>query len=139
MITREGHPILLVEDNPDDVELTRDALESNGIVNQLAVAEDGAAALAYLATADPLPRVVLLDLHMPKLDGIEVLKRMRADPRTRNVPVVVLTTSNEECDLIESYRSGANSYVRRPVAFGEFHQAVRTLGMYWLLLNEPAA
>lgn len=128
--------ILLVEDNPDDVELTRDVLEQHGIANPIVVASDGVLALEYLATADPLPRVVLLDLKLPRLDGLEVLKSIRADERTRSIPVVILTTSREDVDIIQGYRLGANSYVRKPVDFMEFHQAIRTLGLYWLLLNE---
>lgn len=131
-------PILLVEDNPDDVELTRDALRENRIANPLVLAHDGAEALAYLAQADPLPRVVLLDLKLPKVDGLEVLRSIREQPHLRGLPVVVLTTSREERDLVESYRLGANSYVRKPVDFVEFHDAVRTLGLFWLLLNETA-
>jgi two-component system response regulator len=131
-----AEPILLVEDNPDDVELTRDALTENKIANPLIVASDGAEALQYLETANPLPRVVLLDLKLPKIDGLDVLRAMRQNERTRDLPVVVLTTSREESDLVESYRLGANSYVRKPVDFVEFHDAVRTLGLYWLLLNE---
>ena len=132
--------ILLVEDNPDDIELTRDALSGNHIANQLIVKQDGVAAVEYLATADPLPRVVLLDLKLPKLDGIEVLRRVRSDPRTHLLPIVVLTTSTEDRDLRECYELGVNSYVRKPVDFMEFHEAVRTLGLFWLLLNEtPAA
>jgi two-component system response regulator len=129
-------PILLVEDNPDDVELTRDALAENRIANPLVVASDGVQALEYLKTADPLPRVVLLDLKLPKLGGLDVLRALRSDERTRNLAVVVLTTSREEVDVVESYRLGANSYVRKPVDFVEFHDAVRTLGLFWLLLNE---
>lgn len=128
--------ILLVEDNPDDVELTLDAFESNGIRNQVVVCNDGQQALDYLATAEVLPRVMLLDLKMPKVDGLEVLRRVRADARLSGLPVVVLTTSREDRDLVESYRLGANSYVRKPVDFNDFHEAVRTLGLYWLLLNE---
>ncbi len=133
----EGAVVLLVEDNPDDIELTRDAFEQNGIQNALVVVEDGQAALDYLVAADPLPRVVLLDLKLPKVDGLEVLRRLRAVERTRTLPIVIMTTSREERDLVESYRLGANGYVRKPVDFIEFHQAVRTLGMFWLLLNEP--
>jgi two-component system response regulator len=136
VIDSNTQPILLVEDNPDDVELTRDALAENRIANPLIVATDGAEALAYLATADPLPKVVLLDLKLPKVDGLEVLQKLRQDERTRNLAVVVLTTSSEESDLVESYRLGANSYVRKPVDFVEFHDAVKTLGLFWLLLNE---
>jgi two-component system response regulator len=129
-------PILLVEDNPDDVELTRDALADNGIANPLVVARDGVEALTYLHDADPLPRVVLLDLNMPRLGGIEVLRRMRAERRTRSIPVVILTTSDEERDLVDAYELGVNSYVQKPVGFGEFHDVVRTLGLYWLLHNK---
>lgn len=141
--------ILLVEDHPDDLELTRRALAEQGIGNEIVVARDGVEALDYLFgrgawkerdTASQ-PQVVLLDLKLPKMDGIEVLRAMRADPRTRMVPVIVLTSSREERDLVESYGNGANSYVRKPVDFTEFREAVKSLGMYWLLLNEapPAA
>ena len=129
-------PILLVEDNPDDVELTRDALAQNHIANPLVVATDGVEALEFLSTAGPLPRLVLLDLKIPKIDGLEVLRRIRAQDRTRDLPVCMLTTSSEESDLIASYRFGCNSYVRKPVDFVEFHEAIRTLGLFWLLLNE---
>jgi two-component system response regulator len=137
--------ILLVEDNPDDQELTLRALKANNILNEVVMAQDGAEALDYLfgegsyAGRDlaVMPQVVLLDLKLPKLDGLEVLQRMRADERTRLVPVVILTSSKEERDLVNGYRSGANSYVRKPVDFAEFREAVRQLGLYWLLLNEP--
>ncbi len=137
--------ILLVEDNPDDEALTLRALRARSILNEVIVARDGAEALDYLfgrgARAAPdagrLPEVVLLDLKLPKVDGLEVLKQLRADARTKLLPVVVLTSSSEERDLVESYRLGANSYVRKPVEFGEFTQAVGELGLYWLLLNEP--
>jgi len=136
--------ILLVEDNPDDEALTVRALEKNNITNDLVVARDGAEALDYLfgtgahAGRDPqnLPRVVLLDLNLPKVDGLEVLKRVRADPRTRLAPIVVLTSSKEERDMVESYGRGANSYIRKPVDFNQFVEAVRQLGLYWLVLNE---
>ncbi|HEX9427599.1 MAG TPA: response regulator [Candidatus Polarisedimenticolia bacterium] len=136
--------ILLVEDNPDDEALTVRALEKNNITNDLVVARDGAEALDYLfgtgahAGRDPqnLPRVVLLDLNLPKVDGLEVLKRVRADPRTRLAPIVVLTSSKEERDMVESYGRGANSYIRKPVDFDQFVEAVRQLGLYWLVLNE---
>ncbi|HET7435900.1 MAG TPA: response regulator [Thermoanaerobaculia bacterium] len=128
--------ILLVEDNPDDVELTRHALVKSNIVNELIVVTDGVEALQYLR--DPnnaMPAVVLLDLKLPRLDGIETLRVMRSEERTRLVPVVVLTSSAEESDLIQSYRLGANSYVVKPVDFEQFVEATKRLGMYWLLLN----
>lgn len=137
--------ILLVEDNPSDVKLTKRALEQNQITNELIVAEDGQEALDYLfATGQyacreirDLPAVVLLDLKLPKIDGLEVLKKIRANERTRLMPVVVLTSSDQEADMIASYNLGANSYIRKPVDFKKFTEAVRMLGMYWLLLNEP--
>ena len=137
--------ILLVEDNPDDVALTLRALKQNSILNQVVVVDDGAEALDYLfctgayAQRDPraTPEVVLLDLKLPKVNGFEVLKRMRADERTRLLPVVVLTSSDEEKDLVNSYKFGANSYVRKPVDFDQFREAVHQLKLYWLLLNVP--
>jgi len=137
--------ILLVEDNPDDELLTVRALKNSNIANELLVARDGEEALnLLLGSADgsvrPLeqrPSVVLLDLKLPKVDGIEVLKRMRAHDRTRLLPVVILTSSREEEDVLNGYRFGANGYVRKPVDFIEFSEAVKTLGMFWLLLNEP--
>lgn len=132
-----NNAILLVEDNEDDIELTRIALEQHNLVNRIDVARDGAEALAMLD--DPsrsLPAVVLLDLKLPKLDGIEVLRRIRGNPRTRPLPVVILTSSREEKDIVASYNLGANSYVRKPVDFHEFIAAARQLGIYWLLLNE---
>lgn len=136
--------ILLVEDNPDDEKLTTRALKKNNIANDVVIARDGVEALEYLfATgvyagrdANMVPALVLLDLKLPKLDGHEVLRRIRADVRTRRIPVVVLTSSKEEQDLIASYNDGANSYVRKPVDFSQFMEAVRQLGMYWLVLNE---
>lgn len=133
--------ILLVEDNPDDEELTRLAFQESRLLNEVVVVRDGAEALDYLL--DPngkghvLPNLVLLDLKLPKVDGLEVLRRLRQAPRTRLLPVVVLTTSKEESDLVNSYNLGCNSYIRKPVVFTEFIEAVRQLGMYWLLLNEP--
>jgi two-component system response regulator len=138
--------ILLVEDNPDDVELTLRAFEKSRVANRIVVVGDGEAALDHLfATGahagrlpDEDPEVVLLDLKLPKVDGLEVLRRMRADARTRRLPVVVLTSSNEERDLVRSYDLGANSFVRKPVDFAQFVEAARQLGLYWLVLNEPA-
>lgn len=133
--------ILLVEDNPDDEELTRIAFEESRLLNEVVVARDGEQALDFLLDPDgkghPLPNLVLLDLKLPKVDGLEVLKRMREEPRTRMLPVVVLTTSKEESDLIASYSLGCNSYIRKPVVFTDFIDAVRQLGLYWLVLNEP--
>jgi len=134
----ENKKILLVEDNPDDVELTQRAFRKVNLLNEVVVATDGEAALKYLKEHESgLPVVVLLDLKLPKIDGLEVLKRMRATEATRILPVVILTSSREERDLISSYRFGANSYIRKPVNFEQFIDAVRQLGIYWLLLNEP--
>jgi two-component system response regulator len=137
--------ILLVEDNPDDEALTLRAMHKNRLTNPVVVAHDGVEALDYLfATGEyagrdvtDLPAVILLDLKLPKLDGLEVLRRLRANERTRLIPVVVLTTSNEDKDIVSSYSLGANSYVRKPVDFEQFTDAVGKLGMYWLLINEP--
>ena len=137
--------ILLVEDKSDDVALAERALKKANIVVTLVVVRDGADALDYVfatgayAGRDPslTPQVILLDLKLPKISGLEVLKRLRADERTRLLPVVVLTSSKEERDLVESYKFGANSYVRKPVNFEQFADAVRQLGQYWLVLNEP--
>jgi two-component system response regulator len=136
--------ILLVEDNPDDEELTLMALKKNNILNEVVVARDGEEAMEYLfgtgkfagRDTSHLPQVILLDLKLPKLGGLEVLQRLRADPRTRLISVVVLTSSSEEEDILSSYRLGANSYVCKPVEFSRFADAVRQLGLYWLLLNE---
>jgi two-component system response regulator len=134
--------ILLVEDNPDDAELTLRAFRKNNIGNMIHVARDGEEAIAWLFGADggeppaDLPSVVLLDLKLPKVDGLEVLRRIRADERTRLLPVVILTSSREESDLLKGYSLGANSYVRKPVDFGDFLEATRQLGLYWLVLNE---
>ena len=136
--------ILLVEDNPDDVKLTLHALKKCNIANKVAVTCDGVEALDYLfgtgahagRDLSDVPAVVLLDLKLPKIDGLEVLRRMRADQRTRRLPVVVLTSSKEEQDIVTSYDLGANSYIRKPVDFDQFIEAVRQLGLYWLLLNE---
>lgn len=136
--------ILLVEDNPDDVQLTLRALKKNKILNEVIVARDGVEALDYLfgngefadRNPDDKPQVILLDLKMPRMDGLDVLRRIRADERTRLQPVVILTTSSEEKDRVESYELGANSYIRKPVDFNQFADAVQQLGLYWLVLNE---
>jgi two-component system response regulator len=136
--------ILLVEDNPDDVALTLRALKKSKIVNEVVVAQDGVEATEYLfgtgkyagRDTQVLPQVVLLDLKMPRMDGLEVLQRVRSDERTKLLPVVVLTTSSEDKDRIESYKLGANSYIRKPVDFEQFVGAVQSLGLYWLVLNE---
>ena len=140
-----GRLILLVEDNPDDAELTLRAFEECNTLSQIVVAPDGQQALDYLFAAgsyldrDPkvMPDVVLLDLNLPKVDGLGVLRRMRSDTRTRRLPVVVLTSSNEESDIIRSYDLGANSFVQKPVDFVRFLNAAQQLGLYWLGLNEP--
>ena len=135
--------ILLVEDNPDDEALTLRAFKKSDVRNEVVVMRDGAEALAYLFSGDgdgdgtPCPAVVLLDLNLPKAGRLEVLRRMRADERTQMIPVVVLTSSKLDEDILDSYRNGANAYVRKPVKFSEFADAVRTLGVFWLLLNEP--
>lgn len=139
-----GKSILLVEDNPDDEALTIRALRKAHVSNEIVVARDGAEALDYLFAKGKYqgrdlamqPQIVLLDLKLPKIDGLQVLERIRADKRTELIPVVILTTSKEEKDLIGSYRLGANSYVAKPVDFVEFTEAVKSLGMYWLLINE---
>ena len=137
--------ILLVEDNPDDVDLTLRAFKQNNILNKVVVARDGTEGLDYLTgtgiyagrDVKDLPVVVLLDLKLPKMDGLEVLKRIRSNEITRLLPVVILTSSNEENDLINGYNLGANSYIRKPVDFTQFLDAIKLLGLYWLIWNEP--
>jgi two-component system response regulator len=143
--TNDEHVILLVEDNPKDEELTMRALKKSNIANPVVVARDGVQALdllfatgQYAGQPAILPQLVLLDLKLPKLDGLEVLKTLRLDERTKLLPVVILTASVEEQDLLRGYSLGANSYVRKPVDFNEFIEAVRQLGLYWLILNERA-
>ena len=136
--------ILLVEDNPDDVDLTVRAFKKNKILNKVIVVKDGAEALDYLfctgqyegCDGKSWPELILLDIKLPKIDGLEVLRRLRADERTKLLPVVILTSSNEERDLVSGYQLGANSYIRKPVDFDQFMDAVKQLGLYWLVLNE---
>jgi CheY-like chemotaxis protein len=145
-ITDHKKTILLVEDNPDDVELTLRALKKSNILNEIVVARDGQEALDYLFSTGtyagqphPIPQVILLDLKLPRVDGLEVLRRLRQDTRTCFVPVVILTSSTEERDLLRGYELGANSYVHKPVDFAQFLDAAKALGMYWLALNiKPA-
>jgi two-component system response regulator len=137
--------ILLVEDNPDDIELTIRAFKKNKIANDLVVARDGIEALDYLfckgahtnRNIKDVPRLILLDLKLPKMDGLQVLERLRYDGYTKLVPIVILTSSKEEQDLVAGYKYGANSYVRKPINFNDFVDAVRNIGLYWLLINEP--
>ncbi len=145
MVVKTDRTILLVEDNRDDVELTLRALKQYHIRNEIEVVRDGAEALDYLFTtgvysdrdASAMPAVIILDLKLPKVDGLEVLQRIRADERTKLVPVVILTSSKEEQDMINGYKFGANSYVQKPVDFTQFLEAARQLGLYWLAINEP--
>ncbi|MDZ4121677.1 MAG: response regulator [Candidatus Cloacimonadaceae bacterium] len=139
----EEKTILLVEDNPNDVELTKRALKKNNIINKLIVAEDGVLAMDYLMNTgiyegenNKLPTLILLDLKLPRVDGLEVLKSIRNNPRTKRLPVVVLTSSKEDQDLINSYDLGCNSYIRKPVDFNQFNDAIKSLGLYWLVINE---
>lgn len=136
--------ILIVEDNPDDETLIRRSLKKYNVKNQIDVARDGAEALDYIFAAGDFkgrqggnPAVVLLDIRLPKIDGLEVLKRVRADPRTKRTPVVMLTSSDEQEDKVRSYDLGCNSYVRKPVDFEKFFEAISNLGLYWILINEP--
>ena len=144
-MTEKPIEILLVEDNPNDVELTLHALKKHNLANRVEVVRDGAEALEFIfcsgayahRSVENGPRVILLDLQLPKVDGLEVLRRVKADPRTKMIPVVVLTSSREERDVVESYKLGVNSYIVKPVDFEQFTEAMRHLGFYWLLLNEP--
>ncbi|MGH9496043.1 MAG: response regulator [Candidatus Sulfotelmatobacter sp.] len=146
MMSNEKVEILLVEDNPDDLELTMHALRKENMVNAIEVARDGEEALDFLFCTGPHtarsfdhpPKLVLLDLKLPKVDGLEVLRRMKIDPRTRAIPVVILTSSKEEQDLVRGYGLGANSYIQKPVDFQQFRDTVKTAGLYWLLINQPA-
>ena len=143
-MTREGTHILLVEDNQDDIDLTLRALRQHKLISEVVVVKDGAEALDYLfargsyesRNPEEVPQLVLLDVNLPKLSGLDVLKQLRNDARTKLLPVVMLTTSREERDVAESYANGANSYVQKPVDFAAFTEAVRQLGVYWLMLNE---
>jgi two-component system, response regulator len=137
--TSEAVEILLVEDNPNDVEMTLHALKRSGLTNRIRVVRDGAEALEFLfANGAELPKVVMLDLKLPRVNGIEVLRAVRGDPRTRTVPIVVLTSSREERDITQTYGLGANSYIVKPVDYEQFTEAIRQLGVYWVLLNERA-
>jgi len=144
-MTQRPMEVLLVEDNPNDVELTLHALKKNNVANPIEVVRDGAEALDFFfctgayAGRDPsvVPKVVLLDLKLPKVNGLEVLRRIKADERTNKIPIVVLTSSREDRDIRECYELGVNSYIVKPVDFSQFTEAVRHLGLYWLLLNEP--
>jgi len=145
MVVTNAVEILLVEDNPNDVELTLRALKKNNLTNRVHVVKDGAEALEYVFAngayahrrVEDHPRVILLDLKLPKVDGLEVLRQVKANENTKMIPIVVLTSSKEERDLVESYRLGANSYITKPVDFDKFVDAVGELGLYWLLLNQP--
>ena len=147
MTTVSAIELLLVEDNPTDLELALRALREQNICNNVHVARDGEEALDFIfcrgkfagRSKTDLPKVILLDLKLPLVDGMEVLRQVRADPRTRHVPVVVLTSSGEERDVVESHALGVNSYIQKPVDFDQFNDAMKTIGMYWLLLNRPPA
>jgi two-component system, response regulator len=145
MMTRNSVEILLVEDNPNDLELAMHALKKHHLANQIAVARDGAEALDFIfcqgayahRQIEDQPRLILLDLKLPKVDGLEVLQRIKSDPRTQSIPVVILTSSTEERDIAHSYQAGGNSYIAKPVDFEQFSEVVRQLGFYWLLINNP--
>ncbi len=144
-MTQHQMEILLVEDNPDDVELTLHALQEENLANKISVARDGEEALEFLfcegahaaRSFDRPPKLVLLDLKLPKVDGMEVLKRLKADARTRTIPVVILTSSKEERDLVNGYGLGANSYIQKPVDFEKFRDTIKNIGLYWLVINQP--
>ena len=146
-MTEKPVQILLVEDDPNDVELTLHALKKHNLGNRVEVVRDGAEALEFIfcsgayahRSVENGPKVILLDLKLPKVDGLEVLRRVKSDPRTQLIPVVVLTSSREERDIVESYKLGVNSYIVKPVNFEQFTESVRQLGLYWVLLNEPPA
>ena len=139
--------ILLVEDNPSDLELAMHALKKYNLANNIEIKRDGAEALDFIfcqgkyteRDIEEIPKIILLDLKLPKIDGLEVLNKIKSNPRTRNIPVVVMTSSNQERDIVESYELGVNSYIVKPVDFEQFADAVRNIGFYWLLLNEPPA
>ncbi len=137
----DGVDILIAEDNPNDLELALHALKKYKIANKIHICRDGEEALAFLLGDDsplkPVPRLILLDLKMPKVDGLQVLRRIKAEPRTQAIPVVMMTSSQEEQDIVESYRLGVNSYIVKPVDFDQFAEAVRQIGLYWMLLNQP--
>jgi two-component system response regulator len=145
-VTERQIEILLVEDNPEDIELTLHALRKENLANSIHVVRDGEEALEFLfcggayssRTFERPPRLVLLDLKLPKIDGLEVLKRLKSDPRTRPIPVVILTSSKEDRDLVQSYGNGANSYIQKPVDFDQFRDTVKKVGFYWLLINQPS-
>jgi two-component system response regulator len=145
MAANDRVEILLVEDNPNDLELALHALRRHNLANHIEVVRDGAEALEFIfgtgayggRRVEDVPKVILLDLKLPKVDGMEVLQRIKSDPRTRSIPVVVLTSSREERDVVETYQLGVNSYIVKPVDFEQFTEAVRNLGLYWLLLNQP--
>ena len=140
----ESKKILLVEDNPDDIDLTLRAFKKNNVANEVIVKRDGAEALDFFFGKDGianeggtgLPAVILLDLKLPKIDGLEVLKKIRADDRTKLIPIVILTSSKEQADIVKGYKQGCNSYIRKPVDFNQFAEAIKQLGLYWLVLNE---
>jgi two-component system response regulator len=144
MADNEPVEILLVEDNPNDVELALHALKKNKVSNRIQVVRDGEEALDFIfgkdassdGPSEQRPKMVLLDLKLPKIDGLEVLKRLKSDPRTRSIPVIMMTSSREECDIVKSYELGVNSYIVKPVDFQQFTESVRQLGLYWMVMNQ---